>query len=382
MQIILQAALLLPRRADEGAQLSFEKQVLAFLGAQRDDQSKGTLGKLGDSGARRPTAGAPLGGLLLFSFGHVGGDFTPNRPQSNENCALFVSVFATGVQAVKVQQRVEDEGIGVLRFAAIDGVDGEEYDVSAATWDVDNGRVLGDVASALHQAGNGEVLGVGITKDDPGAGGGRDHSRIVVQLFVGGDRNLPLFPLGFVGDFGGGTADDEVRIVLGAASRWASIHFRAEMPAARTEQAIHRKNGAIVAVGGHFFVVAIGDGASGIDKARANDGSNDFHFFRVGSRDAIGEPDGKDELGSVRCGEQNAALGHEVLQLGGTIPTKAGAHVGRGVVLADQVWRFRRVQPRKGIAPVGGQSVDDRRGASIPADGRKKDNVVPGVQVW
>jgi hypothetical protein len=87
MQIVLQAAFFFSCGADEGSQLGLQKQVLAFLGAEHHDQGQRALGKFGDFGAARLTAGAPLERLLRFSFGHVGGDFTPNAPKRNGNCS-------------------------------------------------------------------------------------------------------------------------------------------------------------------------------------------------------------------------------------------------------------------------------------------------------
>jgi hypothetical protein len=152
MKIVLQAAFLLACGTDESTQLRFQKEVLAFLGTKSDDQSQGPFGKLCDLGTARLSAGAPLYGFLRFSFGHVGGDFTPTEPKRNENCGkrLFFGVLAAGVEVVKIEEGVQDEAVGVFGFASVDGIDGEEDDVAAAAGDIKYGGMLGDVGSALH----------------------------------------------------------------------------------------------------------------------------------------------------------------------------------------------------------------------------------------
>jgi hypothetical protein len=52
MQVVLQTAFFFACGHDQGAELGFEKQVLAFLRTECDDQGKGTLGKFSDFGAR------------------------------------------------------------------------------------------------------------------------------------------------------------------------------------------------------------------------------------------------------------------------------------------------------------------------------------------
>lgn len=94
VQIVLQATFFLAGRSNEGAELGFEEQVLALLGAKQDDEREGSLWEFGDLGAAGPAAGPPPGGFLRFSHGHVGGDCTPNRRKSN--LALWDRVSVVG----------------------------------------------------------------------------------------------------------------------------------------------------------------------------------------------------------------------------------------------------------------------------------------------
>jgi hypothetical protein len=81
VEIVLKAAFFLARGMDESAELSFEEQILAFACAQGNDDCNGALGELFDFYAVRFTAAS---GSLRFSFGHDGGDCTPNEGQRKE----------------------------------------------------------------------------------------------------------------------------------------------------------------------------------------------------------------------------------------------------------------------------------------------------------
>src|SRR5690242_8518147 len=63
------------------------------------------------------------------------------------------------------------------------------------------------------------------------------------------------------------------------------------------------------------------------------------------------------------------------------IPAQAGPHVIRRIILADEVWSFGRILPREWIPPCARQAIDDQSRASEKPDGRKKNDVVFGVQV-
>src|ERR1700720_524926 len=85
VQIVLQATLFLARWGDERAKLGFEEDVLAFLGAESDDEGDGIFREFADRCAARTPAGRPPRSFAGFPFGHVGGDCTPNSFNGKEN---------------------------------------------------------------------------------------------------------------------------------------------------------------------------------------------------------------------------------------------------------------------------------------------------------
>jgi len=93
VQVVLNAPFFLAGGSDESAQFRFKKHVLAFFGAQRDHQGQCSLGKFGDFGAVGLAAGSPFRGFLRFSFGHVGGDFTPIGRRRNGNSGAYFSAL-------------------------------------------------------------------------------------------------------------------------------------------------------------------------------------------------------------------------------------------------------------------------------------------------
>ncbi len=85
MKIESQAALFLARRCNKSTEFGFEKDVLAFLGAQRNDKRNGTFRELCDRRAVGAPPGGPPRGFAGFLFWHVGGDCTPNGSIGKEN---------------------------------------------------------------------------------------------------------------------------------------------------------------------------------------------------------------------------------------------------------------------------------------------------------
>jgi len=84
VQVVLEAAFLFARGADQGAQLGFEQRFLTIAGAKQNDERKGTFGQFGDGSAVSFGSGSPpFCGFLCFSFGHDGGDCTPTGRKSN-----------------------------------------------------------------------------------------------------------------------------------------------------------------------------------------------------------------------------------------------------------------------------------------------------------
>jgi len=84
VQIVLQAAFFPARRCHQRAQLRFQKQFLAFLGANNHGERHRVLGEFCDLCASGPSARGPTPcAFLRFSFGHIGGDCTPSAAKSN-----------------------------------------------------------------------------------------------------------------------------------------------------------------------------------------------------------------------------------------------------------------------------------------------------------
>src|SRR5258707_11237819 len=280
VQIVLQAAFFLARGGNERAKLGFEEDVSPFLGAQRNDKRNGTFRELGDRSAVGAPTGGPPRGFAGFLFRHVGGDCTPNsfngkdnrksglgpigsgplRWRVDENRGLFlVGVFSASVQAIEVQKCIEHQGIGVLRFAAVDRVDGEQDDVAGAAGHVEHGGVLGDFVAVFDEAGDEQILGVGEAQDHARPVGRRDYARIVEPLIVGWLGSFPEFLLRLFGNFGSGAADYEIGVIFGTATRGARFHLRAQVPATSAKNAGDGEDGAIIPVGGDLFFVTIGN---------------------------------------------------------------------------------------------------------------------------
>ena len=176
--------------------------------------------------------------------------------------------------------------------------------MAAACGDVDNGGVLRDFVAAFDETGDREFLAIGVAENDASAIGGRNHSVIVVQLFVGEQGFSQISAFGSSGNFDAGTADGEIGIVHGAAAGGARVRFIAEAAAtARARDTAQRKNRAVVAVGREFFVVAVSDGACAVHETRADDGADDLHALCIADADAVGEADGERKARGVGGGQ-------------------------------------------------------------------------------
>jgi hypothetical protein len=88
VEIVLKAAFFFSRGSDECAKFRFEKQVLAFAGAQENDQGNGAFGEFLGFCAM---CFAAASGALRFSFGHDGGDCTANEGQRKDISGLGAS---------------------------------------------------------------------------------------------------------------------------------------------------------------------------------------------------------------------------------------------------------------------------------------------------
>src|ERR1035438_3850220 len=175
----------------------------------------------------------------------------------------------------------------------------------------------------------------------------------------------------FGGRLRGRSANDKVGIVLGASTRGARVRFGTEMATARSQHAAQRENWTVIAIGRQLFAVAVGDGAGRIDETRRNDGADDLHFIGAARGDAGTKTDRKSKLRSIGGRQKHSPFVHKSLKLGNTIPTKTRAHIGSGIILANQVGSFRRVHPREWIAPRCRPALNNSAGSSAPSNGRK-----------
>jgi len=74
VQVVGEAAFFAAGGGDEAAELGFEDEVLAFLGAEDDDEGYGVFGELGCCAGTRLASRC---GFLCFALRHGGGDCTP-----------------------------------------------------------------------------------------------------------------------------------------------------------------------------------------------------------------------------------------------------------------------------------------------------------------
>jgi hypothetical protein len=81
---------------------------------------------------------------------------TPQSYSKKRACTLRRRLlyidFTTGVQVIEVHDRVEHQGIRSECLTAIDGVVGEQDDMSLLNRHIDDYRALRDVAAAVEQA--------------------------------------------------------------------------------------------------------------------------------------------------------------------------------------------------------------------------------------
>jgi hypothetical protein len=84
VQVILEAAFLFARGANQSAKFGFEQRFLAIPGTQQDHEGKRAFWQL-RYGCAAPfrRASPPFCDFPYFSFGHDGGDCTPTGWKSN-----------------------------------------------------------------------------------------------------------------------------------------------------------------------------------------------------------------------------------------------------------------------------------------------------------
>src|SRR5258708_13363379 len=213
--------------------------------------------------------------------------------------------------------------------------------------------MLRDLITTFDQAGDEQLFAVGVTQNDPRASCRRDDTISVPFLLVTHGRIFPRLGSGLLGGCGSGAANGKIGIADSSSSGGAGSAVAAQTAkATAASDAAERKDGAVVAVDGEFLVVAIGDGARGVDEPSAHNRANDIHFLRSADADAVRQADGKRKARSVRSGNEHAAFRNKRLKVRDTFPAEAGPHVVGGIILADEVRRYRRVFPVHPIPPA------------------------------
>src|SRR2546423_5824112 len=140
--------------------------------------------------------------------------------------------------------------------------------MALASRHIDDSGMLRDFFAAFEEAGNEQIGLIGITQNDAGALRGWDDAEAVAFLFVGDRRIFPDFGAWLFGRFHSGAADGEIGIIERAAAGGARSQFGAKTATAsapRSGDAAERKYWSVVAVGGNFFVVTIGNRAGSVD---------------------------------------------------------------------------------------------------------------------
>ena len=98
---------------------------------------------------------AIVGGILLQQGRKIpirrDGDFF-FRSRKPHRLRLFFSQLAAGVEAVKIQDGVENERIRAARFAAIHRIDGKEHDVTTPRGHVHDSGMLRDFIAAFDES--------------------------------------------------------------------------------------------------------------------------------------------------------------------------------------------------------------------------------------
>src|SRR5207244_11104136 len=84
---------------------------------------------------------------------------------------------------MKVQDITQQYLISAPGISAIARVNADQHDAASARRRVHHGRALGDLVAALDQAGDEQVLAVGVTENHARPEGWRNHAETVAFLF-------------------------------------------------------------------------------------------------------------------------------------------------------------------------------------------------------
>ena len=75
----------------------------------------------------------------------------------HEDKGLFLGGLAPGVEAIEIEDRIQNQRIRAAGFTAVNGVDGEKDHMTAARGNIEDGGVLSDFVAAIDQAGDEQI---------------------------------------------------------------------------------------------------------------------------------------------------------------------------------------------------------------------------------
>src|SRR5262249_25070771 len=106
-----------------------------------------------------------------------------------------IGLCAAGIQAIEVQDRVIDQEIAALCFAAPHWIVGKQNNVAAIDGNINDSGMLRDLTRSVEQAGYKQFLCVGEPKYDSGTKFGGDDGSVIPLLVVRQWQRFPWFSL-------------------------------------------------------------------------------------------------------------------------------------------------------------------------------------------
>src|SRR5262249_15815234 len=173
--------------------------------------------------------------------------------------------FSSGVQAIEVKDRVIDQEVAALRFAAPHRIIGKEDDVAATGRNVYDSGVLSDLTCPVQQTGHEEFLRIGVTKYDSRTKFWRNDCRIVSLLIIRQRQSFPGFGLGQFGQVRHWPTLRKIRIVLCSPTGHA-FRFGSRTQASSIREIAEVINRTLEPVGGKVVRVAVSQRARSIDQ--------------------------------------------------------------------------------------------------------------------
>src|SRR6266700_3027826 len=141
---------------------------------------------------------------------------------------LFVCELSSYVQAVKVENGIENQRVTAQCLRAINWIGGEQDHVAGIHRHVDHSRMLGNLRAAFYKSGDQQLLVVSITEDDARTACRRNHSKVVAALVVRKRLRFPSLTMEFFRGFRLGTSGCEVWIFHASAPCGPRAWFGAE----------------------------------------------------------------------------------------------------------------------------------------------------------